>query len=210
MAAALLASATPAEASKVLRLNSGPQLLIDDYLIADSAGVRRSVERLRPFDAPIVSGIEDGNSTPYVSVVRDAGGYRLWYDRAGNEPGPLHSHIGLLTSRDGLTWRRPALELVDPAPITFGVSVFAGGRRLAWWYDGAMWLARSADGEHWMGARPVLSRVGDIVSVARDLTRGRWLATFKLTTVVNEADPSYRRLVGISTSRDLAIGRSRA
>lgn len=200
------AAATRAQRPVVLR--SGSQLFVDDYLIARRTGVARVVESPVPRGEPIVTGRDDANSTPYVSVLRRPSGFALWFDRGFDEPGPLRSHIGYLESGDGLVWRRPARQLTDPAPITFGVTVVdtaTGARplRLAWWHDGAMWLAQSSDGQQWTDARPVLPGVRDIVSIARDPARRQWVATFKLESTRDDKNPAYRRLVGQSTSRDL-------
>ncbi len=85
------------------------ELLLDDYRIASMQNVVRRVHPaekrpagpvLRP-DAPW----EADSATIYGSVVRDGQQYRMWY-LAGK------GNVAYAESRDGLTWTKPALEIV--------------------------------------------------------------------------------------------------
>src|SRR5690349_11042223 len=66
-----------------LRLQAGPHLLLDDFLIEQSEHVTRTLNTpRRDLDRPVVTGPEDKNWQPYFTVLRDdkSGRFRIWYD----------------------------------------------------------------------------------------------------------------------------------
>jgi len=210
-----------------LRLEPGPYLLLDDWLIERSSNVLRKVNRpVRDLSQPIVTGVDDNNNTPYVSVIRDpqSGRYRMWYNAIVSSV----EHFGYLESVNGINWIRPRLILADPAAISFGVSVIDEGLafadpstryKIAWYRSQNQalrgeWIAHSSNGTNWTASvsQPVLAAatgVQDIVHLARDPSRNRYLMIMGFTSypedgyiggTQNSPYPGYRRCVGQSKS----------
>ncbi|MEN9576905.1 MAG: hypothetical protein RL514_4760 [Verrucomicrobiota bacterium] len=201
-------------------LQSGPHLFVDDFLIEQSSHLTRLVNSpKRDLAQPVLTGKEDQNWQPYVSVVRDptTRRFRMWYDSPTPGKG---SHLAYMESNDGVHWLRPHRVLDDPAQIIFGASVLdegPGGKapeyryRFLWWTSG-LWLAHSADGLRWQKdqPRPVLTGTSDISSLARDPIRNRYLAVFGMPSTNEDgyqgrtpnAPEGYRRCVGQSASLD--------
>jgi len=174
--------------SKPIELNPGPHLFIDDYLIGQQTFLSRTVNNPTKLPEPVITGGEngDGNFQPYMSVLRDpdTGRFRIWYNTAENIS---QSHIGYMESEDGIHWIRPHRVLKDPYPIKFGVTVLDRGKQfpnpdqrylLAFWQDGGMKIAVSADGLEWhMLTRETVWRHNhDINSLHRDPIRNQYLA----------------------------------
>jgi len=210
-----------------LRLDAGPYLLLDDWLIERSSNVVRKVNcPVRDLFQPIVTGVDDNNNTPYMTVIRDpqSGRYRMWYNAIVSSV----EHFGYLESANGINWIRPRVILADPAPIGFGVSVIDEGPAFAdpsarykiVWYRSqnqalrGEWIAHSSNGTNWTASasQPVLAAatgVQDIVHLARDPDRNRYLMIRGFTSypedgyiggTQNSPYPGYRRCVGQSTS----------
>lgn len=205
--------------NSVIRLSSGPHLFIDDYLIAHQTNLKRAINQPTRLPQPLVTGKEDGNFQPYLTVLRDpqTKRFRIWYDVAVNAS---QAHIGYMESEDGIHWIHPHRVLDDPATISFGMCVLDEGEKfsdparrykLAWW-TGGLWIAYSAEGLKWTPAqpRPVLTGISDIIFLARDPIRNRYLATFKMDSTPADgykgstpnAPEGYRRCVGQSVSQD--------
>ena len=201
-----------------VRLGAGPHLFLDDYLIESSTGVTRRVnrpERDPGIPNPIVTGKEDRNFQPFLTVLRDpaTGRFRLWYGAWDDSKGSSTSHIGYLESADGIHWIRPFRLLADPAPIQFGDSVIDDGSacadparryRLGWWSDGGLKIACSPDGLGWtpLAPFPVLRHNHDITNVFRDTLRDRYVATVSVYTT-GATWSGTRRVTMQSTSADL-------
>lgn len=204
---------------EVLTLRTGVHLFLDDYLIARQSGLNRVVNQPVRLPQPLVTGREDCNFQPYLSVLRDPASrrFRMWYDVAEKDG---QTHIGYLESGDGIRWTRPYRALEDAAKIVFGASVLDEGPdfpdaarryKLAWWNDGLR-IAFSPDGLTWKAAapKPVLTGISDIVFLSRDPVRNRYLLTCKVdSTPVDgykgrtpNAPEGYRRCVGQSVSAD--------
>src|SRR5207248_1651283 len=67
----------------VVLLEPGPYLFLDDTLIEHSSHLTRKVQPpRRDLAKPIVTGKEDKNDQPYVTVLRDpiSKHFRMWYD----------------------------------------------------------------------------------------------------------------------------------
>src|SRR5688572_2754778 len=64
------------------RLSAGVHLFLDDWLIAHQTNVKRVIHEPPRLPEPIVTGAEDKNFTPYVSVLRDPDTqrFRMWYN----------------------------------------------------------------------------------------------------------------------------------
>src|SRR5687768_3831278 len=147
-AAAMIAAAgvrDTAGAEAPLTLGSGPHLFLDDHLIQRSAGVTRRIRSPeRQLSRPVVTGPEDKNFQPYVTVVRDPQSrrFRMWY----NVPvSTSQSHLAYLESEDGVRWIRPHRVLKDPDTIQFGAAVIDDGPdgpeparrfKFGWWHGG--------------------------------------------------------------------------
>ncbi len=164
--------ATAAEPGKSpLDLSPGPHLFIDDYLIAQSDGIKKVTQQpQRAFDAPIL-GWKEHTTQPYLTVLRDpkSGLFRMWY----NYDGGHDTAIAYAESQDGIAWKLPTLDLLGPDNRLFkigrsaehgsyGVSVVDDGEnardpqrryKLMWWSGtsepaGAS-MAFSPDGIRW-------------------------------------------------------------
>src|SRR4030095_9313923 len=106
---------------------AGPQLLLDNFLIEYSSNVTRRVHSpKRNLNHPFVTGKEDKNFQPYVTVLRDShtGKFRMWYDTPVDGS---QSHLGYIESDDGIVFIRPHRVLDDPGKIAFGASVLDEG-----------------------------------------------------------------------------------
>ena len=182
--------------TRPLALNRGPHLFIDDFLISESDNITRNVcipVRDAAIPNPVVTGKEDGNFQPYMTVLRDAqtGRFRIWYGhrRENNDSGS--QHIGYMESADWIHWERPARVLDDPAPMNFGASVVDEGAGFAnpaqrykfgWWRDGGLQIACSPDGLTWTPLVPgvVLYQNHDITGLYHDPIRNRNIATISV------------------------------
>ncbi len=205
-------------ASGPIRLGAGPHLFLDDDLIEVCAGLTRRVNRpVRDPEIPnpIITGKEDGNFQPYMTVIRDpqSGRFRIWYGARTVGRDSTASHVATLESADGIHWIRPPRVLADAGPIQFGSSVVDDGPhaadparryKLAWWHDGGLKIATSPDGLNFtMLARdPVLRHDHDINNLFRDDARGQYLATLSVYTT-GRTWKGQRRVTMHSTSRDL-------
>ena len=181
-------------AGKAVRvLAAGPQLFLDDDLIAEQSNVRRVIQSPARLPEPIVTAAEDKCFQPYVSVLRDpeTRRFRLWYNTAIDS---TNSHIGYMESDDGVNFLRPHRELLDPCglPVGFGAYVVDAGPdfpdpakryRLAW-EKGGLFTAFSPDGLKWTATQrqQVLGGIGDIIALSRDPIRNRYLLTCKVNS----------------------------
>ena len=109
-------------ASKPLTLDSGPQLLIDDYLVDDIWMIRRSPELpVKSLDNPIfeISAPFEDASYGVSNVIYDKEEniFRMWYSvstqntSSGSQP-PVSSKA-YAVSEDGLHWETPSLGLIE-------------------------------------------------------------------------------------------------
>jgi hypothetical protein len=212
----VLAAGTPAR-----KLPAGPQLFLDDNLIAEQKNLRRVIQSPDRLPEPIVTSAQDKCFQPYVSVLRDpvTRRFRLWYNTAVDS---TTSHIGYMESQDGMHFLRPHRELADPSglPVAFGAYVVDDGpdfpdpakRYKLGWERGGLFTAFSPDGLTWTASqlRQVLGDIGDIVALSRDPIRNRYLLTCKVASRPEDgykgstpnAAEGTRRLVGQSFSDD--------
>jgi hypothetical protein len=212
-ATAAIAAPMPgvAQGPAALTLRPGPHLFLDDRLIERAEGVRRSVHSpRRTLSGPVVTGPEDRNFQPYVTVLRDGPRFRMWYNTPESAS---QSHLGYLESADGVRWERPHRVLPDPGgPIQFGAAVVDAATRdapaerfkLAFWHDGGLKLATSGDGLSWkpFGAGVAVPHNHDINSLHWDPIRRHYLALVSLYG----PGPTWkgqRRHTAMSTSKDL-------
>lgn len=169
-------------------VSQGPQLFIDDFLIASSHGLTRITQSpTRYKDNPIL-GWEQHTTQPYVTVLRDpeTGRFRMWYNHSVRK----ESAIAYAESADGKTWDTPKLGILAdtnrlffisaPFQNGYGVSVIDDGLdyqpadrryKAAWWGQTKPWpdgdpgmrVAFSPDGLHWTpyDGNPVLPDFGE-------------------------------------------------
>ncbi len=216
-------AATPAQP---LHIGTGPQLFLDDYLIASQSHLERiSHPPIRPA-SPIITGPEDHNYQPYVSVIRDASTrrFRAWYNVPAAPRTTAPAHLAYTESDDGVNWQRPHRVLENPGGLEFryGASVLDEGPdfpdparrfKLGWnWgnFKGAeseagLMVAVSPDGFSWTPLAtnaPLVAHNHDINNIFHDPIRQRYLATLS-TTVPAPDGKGKRRQPVQSFSTDL-------
>ncbi|MFH1921710.1 MAG: hypothetical protein ABIP48_17740 [Planctomycetota bacterium] len=201
-----------------IRLRSGPHLFLDDFLVAKAAGVRRRVnspKRDPGIPNPIITGKEDQCVAPYMTVIRDpeTGRFRIWYNVYKAKHTDGSARFATMESVDGIRWIRPHRVLKDPGPINFGCSVVDEGPdfpdpaeryKLAWWSEGGLKIAVSADGLDWSMFRPypVVRHNHDINNLYFDPLRRRYVATVSVYTT-GPTWSNQRRNTMHTASRDL-------
>lgn len=201
-----------------IELRTGPQLLLDEYLIESSSNLVRKVNPPRRDSAipnPIITGKQDGCFQPYLTVLRDpqSSRFRIWFGARTEDSNPGRSRIGYMESADGIHWQRPHRVLAEPGPIQFGVSVIDEGARFAkpaerfkyaWWYGGGLRLATSPDGFAWtaLTTDPVIQHNHDITGIHWDSLRHRYVATVSFYTE-GATWKGTRRITRHSASTDL-------
>jgi hypothetical protein len=207
-----------ARPSGPMRLEPGPQLFLDEYLIESSDGLVRKVcppLREAKFPNPIITGPEDRCFQPFFTVSRspEAGTFRIWYGARRDDKSTGRSRIAYMESDDGVHWKRPARLLHDFGQIQFGSEVLDAGpncpdpeRRYIYCYylDWGTRFAASPDGLRFtpMTAGVVLPHGHDISSLWRDPLRGRYVATIsEMLRLPHMGEP--RRTTLQSTSDDL-------
>ena len=207
-----------AKDAEPIHLGPGPHLFLDEYLIEQSHTVVRRVNRPQrdpQIPNPLITGKEDECNGPYLTVIRDpaSGRFRIWYNTNKVKFQDGSSHVAVLESGDGIHWQRPHRVLVDPGGFNFGSSVLDEGSdfadpteryKLAWWHDGGLRLAISADGLNWTAWKPypVIRHNHDITNIFYDTARRRYMATVSVYTT----GPNYagdRRCTLHSASPDL-------
>lgn len=197
-------SETAERADEPVALSRGVHLLLDDHLIARSAGIERKVTPpQRSLEGPIVTGAaEHQNWQPFLTVLHDASApaakrFRMWYNAdVVDDPadGAYYGVTGYLESADGIRWPGPyrrLKSLVDDGRARFGASVLDEGpqhptaaeRYKMMYFDAGKRVgprvAFSADGLQWAvhdGGAPILRVQGgdDIWSAGFDPLRKRY------------------------------------
>lgn len=213
-------SSTAAEA--VRPLGMGPQILVDDLLIARKVGVVRRVHPCRKLAEPVMVSREpweqngdDRRIYTYGTVLRDDSTnlLRMWYNRLGA--------VLYATSSDGLSWTRPRLGLYEVAgskenniifpyfhspSIVYNPNEHRPEHRYQMLGCGKVsgrgyYAAHSADGIRWKlhPKNPILPG-SDTCTLALDPNTGEYLAFHKR---YHESRGHKRRLVYLATSRDM-------
>jgi len=158
-------------------LNVGPQLFIDNYLIAEWENIKKITHApQRVSDKPIL-GWQQGTTQPYVTVVRDTqtGKFRLWYNKfLGKE-----ASIAYAESTDGIHWELPSLGILGDDNRLFrisssfqsgyGISLIDEGPdfpdksrrfKITWWGQTKPWAQESPQGGGDPGMRIAFSNDG--------------------------------------------------
>lgn len=205
--------------SRPFPLAPGPHLFIDDFLIAEMRNVRRIVNtplRDAAIPNPVVTGRDDGNFQPYLSVLRDedTGRFRLWYGHRTEDMQTARQRLGYMESSDGILWERPPRVLGMPGEMQFGVSVISAGplrsnpaqRYQLGFYspDGGLKIGVSPDGLawSWLTDAVALRHNHDINSIFYDSARTRYIATISAYRTGGDWE-GQRRITMQSRSRDL-------
>ena len=184
-------------------------LFLTDEEVDSLAGVTRLINPMRRESLdPVLrpdQPWEMGQVVPRRVLHDPADGlYKCWYLGAtSNEPSPWRYGTGFATSRDGIAWEKPDLDVVryeDGSPTNIvdlprgsnarllfpwldAPGAAPGERFLATLYQSGnslqrgIYRAASPDGIHWtVGAEPVI-RAGDRYSISRDPVRQVWMLT---------------------------------
>jgi hypothetical protein len=176
-------------------LSPGPQLFIDNYLIASQSGLGRSIHSPQKVSTPLINGADNyHNCAPYATVLRNpaTGQYRMWYD--ANIDGT--NYLVSTTSNDGINWDQPYQTLMNIAASGYGASVIDDGpsnpaaRYKYVWYSAVepkgLHVATSSDGLTWnpVSSNAVVSatQMEDIISIYHDQLRGLYIMPGKLIT----------------------------
>jgi hypothetical protein len=220
--ATLLAADAPPAA---LRISPGPQLFLDEFLIESQSNLQRVINPPLRMPEPVITGKEDGNFQPYVSVIRDPASrkFRMWYGTPAKAGVASPSHLATMESDDGIHWKRPHQVLADPdgLEVRFGASVMDEGAsfadpqkryKFAWFCGdgvtppvGGLMVATSPDGLTWKRiseASAVLPHNHDINGIFRDPIRKRY-GTIVSMLVSEPSHYRHRRLTFQSVSDDL-------
>ena len=184
----------------------GPHLLIDDYAIAESAGIARVVlqpSRDQSLPNPIVTAGEDRCYQPFFTVRRspETGRYRIWYGAWRDDKHHSRSHLATMESADGIHFIRPH-RICDTPEIQFGSEVIDRGPGYAeasaryvysYWLGGGLRILKSADGLMWQPLKEgvVLPHDHDITNIDWDPLRAVYAAT--ISTYITGAQWSGRR-----------------
>ncbi len=203
---------------KPIVLNPGPHLFVDEFLVESSYNVVRRVNppvRNPAIANPIVTGREDQNFQPYLSVFRDdeTGRFRIWYGARTEDSNPVRSRLAYMESSDGIHWQRPHRILPFPAPIQFGVSVIDEGAQFknseqrfkyGWYMDGGLKIATSPNGLDWkiLTTNVVIKHNHDINGIFHDTLRNRYVATLSFY-LPDKNWSGLRRITKQSESADL-------
>ncbi len=206
-----------AEAESPLPAQPGPHLLLDDYLIAASHGVRRVVLPPRRDPAlpnPLITGPTDRCMQPFFSVLRDAssGRSRIWYGAWREDRSTGRTQLATMDSPDGIHFIRPHRLCATPE-IQFGSSVLDRGAThpeaatryiYSYWLEGGTRLLASADGFAWkpLVEGVVLPHDHDITGLSWDPLRQTYVATVS-TYTTGAAWTGQRRTTLMSFSPDL-------
>jgi hypothetical protein len=173
--------AAPQDAS-VVRIGSRLELFADRALIASASGVDLRLHR--PIPKEIVLRHDrpwEGNTCIYHTIFRDGDRYRMYYMAATYQPTTVPAHpvfAAYAESRDGKTWVRPELGLVEfsgskknnliwTSPDLDNWSAFKDSNPAAppdarykgfYYVKGGLMAVKSSDGIRWspMSAQPVL------------------------------------------------------
>jgi len=221
-----------AKTTRPIVLRDLPLLFADDSGVAEKSGVVRTVHVARTRPKPVLEGtLPTEGSRVYLSgsVHRDetTGLLRMWYAGHPDLPGGAKPKVEgfrsgkgnfvlYATSKDGVTWERPAL----------GLHAFQGSKANNILYDfhspsvivddtdpdparrykmlgslrGRYNAATSPDGLRWTGPDEPIVHSSDNITLTRDPFSGDYLAYLRPKQPVIRGYP--RRVVALSRSRD--------
>jgi hypothetical protein len=104
--------APPSDNAEIVKVGRRKQLLVDDYAIAQMSNLKRELGRTTKLNGgkPLLVRDRPWEQTCmfYGTALHDGAKFQMWY-RTGGESGPL----GYAESKDGLSWVKPNLGLVE-------------------------------------------------------------------------------------------------
>ncbi len=113
-----IAADASAKSPDAFRFSVGPNLFVDDYLIAKSEGLKRTTHQPEKLPEPVLRRAESWHLQPqwFLEVKRDpiTGKFRAWYN-VKNPGGAPYVCNCYAESDDGIKWVRPELGLVEAA-----------------------------------------------------------------------------------------------
>lgn len=160
-------------------LGSRLELMVDDYLIERMDGARLRLHHPQPREVALVLDRPwEGSGSGYVTVIREADRYRMWYkgaqlDCTGGRLQPVTDSVCYAESADGITWERVDVGVIEHAGSAANNIVWRGqgGHGFCPFLDtnpacapeerykavgqgrfeeqAALWALTSADGVHW-------------------------------------------------------------
>lgn len=229
----IFSSAFAAESRRSLNDLTGPwQLLVDDYAVAAKENVARSYHAFEKHPSnPIVKPDKpwEGNNVYVYGTVlptESGDGFRMWYHALPEVEGEDYYRLLYATSKDGLTWDKPGLGIVEYKGSKDNNIFVRRGKRdhilsvihTPWEQDpkrrylmynfdgdqpaGAGYMAAwSPDGIHWHDAadKPVFSKGGDVGQFLRDFHTGQYVGYVKIGAQVSGM---RRRAVGYIASKN--------
>ncbi|MEW6235978.1 MAG: hypothetical protein AB1656_11365 [Candidatus Omnitrophota bacterium] len=205
------------DAALPVMAHAGPHLLLDDYLIADSAHISRVViqpQRSPAIPNPIVNASQDHCFQPFFSVLRDSetGRFRICYGAWRDDKRMDRSLLATMESEDGIHFIQPH-RICETPEIQFGSEVIdrksldpnpSARYAYCYWFDGGMRILVSADGFKWRALTDgvVLPHDHDINNISWDPIRQVYAATVS-TYIAGEQWSGQRRTTMMSFSHDL-------
>lgn len=229
----LVSTAPAAESRRSLNDLTGPwQLLVDDFVIAARENVKRTYHAFDKHPSnPLVKADrpwEGNNVYVYGTVLpTEAGdGFRMWYHALPEVKGEDYYRLLYATSKDGLTWEKPNLGIVEYKGAKDNNIFIRRGKRdhilsvihtpwesnpqhqyLMVNFDGdnpagaGYMAAWSPDGIRWTDAaeKAVFNKGGDVGQFLRDFHTGQYLGYVKNGAKVSGL---ARRAVGYIATQD--------
>jgi len=105
--------------STPIDLGSRLELMVDDHLIERMDGARLRLHHPQPREVALVLDRPwEGSGSGYVTVIREAERYRMWYkgahlDCAGGRLQPARDSVCYAESADGIAWERAEVGLIE-------------------------------------------------------------------------------------------------
>ena len=100
---------------QVVNLEPGRHLFIDDYIVAQSDGLKSTLHQPVKLGSPVLKGMvsDDNNFQPYATVLYDEERrrFRIWYDSRKNPD--AGGYLSYAESVDGIKWEKPYRELFE-------------------------------------------------------------------------------------------------
>lgn len=232
LASLAAAVSSMAEEARATALRDLPLLFADDSGIASSNGVKRTVHAARTRPQPVLEGsVPQEGSRVYLagSVYHDesTGLLSMWYAGHPDLPGGKKPKVAgfrggkgnfvlYATSKDGITWDRPALGLHEfqgtkanniiydfhspSVLLDAGETDPARRYKMLGSLTGAYYSATSPDGLTWTGPKEPIVKSSDNITLTRDPQTGEYMAFLRKHPTVIRGYP--RRTVWLSRSAD--------
>ena len=103
------------DTEQVINLEPGRHLFIDNYLVAQSDGLKSTLHQPVKLGSPVLKGMgsKDNNYQPYATVIYDEERkrFRIWYCSRKNRDTGVY--ISYAESVDGIKWEKPYRELFE-------------------------------------------------------------------------------------------------